>query len=281
MLFGNKLSAITESISNVSGLHGGSAASLMSVSAPLLLGSLVQRMRQSGMDPSRLTSYLSDEAAGIRTSLPAGVRNLLGSELESVPPVASAVVAEKSRSWVWPLILAVVLVAGLISWLVSRQGLDSIKNTAELITRSLPGNISLHIPAGRMEDHLLTFIQDSSKPADETTWFDFDRLLFDTNSATLQPSSQEQLQNIAAILKAYPNVHVKVGGYTDNTGDASANQVLSQQRADSVKQQLVGMGISPDRLDAQGYGDQNPVADNTTDEGRQKNRRISLRVTQK
>src|SRR3954454_8238059 len=117
-----------------------------------------------------------------------------------------------------------------------------------------------------MEDHLLAFIQDPSKPVDETTWFDFDRLLFDTTSATLQPSSQEQLHNVAEILKASPNVHVKIGGYTDNTGDASANQRLSQQRADSVKQELINMGISADRLEAQGYGDQHPVADNSTEE---------------
>jgi outer membrane protein OmpA-like peptidoglycan-associated protein len=89
------------------------------------------------------------------------------------------------------------------------------------------------------------------------------------------------LRNIGAILKAYPNVHVTIGGYTDNTGDASANQVLSQQRADAVKGQLISMGVSADRLESQGYGEQHPVADNSTEEGRQKNRRISLTVTQK
>ena len=132
-----------------------------------------------------------------------------------------------------------------------------------------------------MEDHLLTWIQDPSKKVDQTTWFDFDRLLFATDSSTLQASSDEQLRNIASILTAYPNVHAKVGGYTDNTGDPNANLTLSQQRADSVKQQLIAMGISADRLEAQGYGDRNPVADNATAEGRQLNRRISLRVTQK
>jgi len=86
--------------------------------------------------------------------------------------------------------------------------------------------------------------------------------------ATLQAGSQEQLRNVAEILKAYPNVHVKVGGYTDNRGDAAANIRLSQQRADSVKQQLTGLGIAVE-------------ADNSSEEGRRKNRRISLHVTQK
>jgi K(+)-stimulated pyrophosphate-energized sodium pump len=76
-------------------------------------------------------------------------------------------------------------------------------------------------------------------------------------------------------------VHVKVGGYTDNTGDAQYNLRLSQDRADNVVAELVSLGIASDRLEAQGYGEQYPVADNGSPEGRAKNRRISMRVTQK
>jgi outer membrane protein OmpA-like peptidoglycan-associated protein len=283
LLFGNNLSAVTEAIGNVSGLRKGTAASLMSLGAPMLLGSLVQRVK--GMDPSGLTNFLSEEADGARGSLPRGVSGLVGSEPDTVPPVTTSVVPQKSSMWVWPVLLASLLILGLIWWFnANGPGADRVKNAsnsvADFVTRTLPGNINLRIPMGRMEDNLLAFIQ-SPKLADETTWFDFDRLLFDTNSATLQPASQEQLQNIAAILKAFPSVHVKVGGYTDNTGDPGDNQALSQQRADTVKQQLVNMGIAADRLDSQGYGSQYPVGDNATEEGRQRNRRISLRVTQK
>jgi len=105
----------------------------------------------------------------------------------------------------------------------------------------------------------------------DATWFDFDRLLFDTGAATLQPASEEQLTNIAAILKAYPQVKIRIGGYTDNTGDPAANLRLSEDRADNVMAELVRLGIEPARMSAKGYGA----------EGRQKNRRISLRVTDK
>jgi outer membrane protein OmpA-like peptidoglycan-associated protein len=132
-----------------------------------------------------------------------------------------------------------------------------------------------------MEARLLVFVQDPTKTVDQVTWFDFDRLLFNTDSATLRPESQEQLGNIAAILKAYPNVSIKVGGYTDNTGDSRHNLELSQDRANVVVSELVALGISPNRLEAQGYGDQFPVGDNSTPEGRAKNRRISMKVTQK
>ena len=60
----------------------------------------------------------------------------------------------------------------------------------------------------------------------DTTWFDFDRLLFDTGQATLQPASQDQLTDIADILKAYPQVKIRIGGYTDNTGDPAANLII-------------------------------------------------------
>ena len=85
----------------------------------------------------------------------------------------------------------------------------------------------------------------------------------------------------AAVLKAYPDVNVKVGGYTDTTGDPTANRTLSQQRADAVRQALVGKGIAAKRMVAEGYGSDHPVGDNATEEGRAQNRRIALRVTKK
>ncbi|MBO0934300.1 sodium-translocating pyrophosphatase [Fibrella aquatilis] len=131
-----------------------------------------------------------------------------------------------------------------------------------------------------VETSLVNFIK-SDKPVDKTTWFDFDRLTFETGSATLKPESQEQLTNVAEVLKAYPNVNVKIGGYTDNTGDAKKNMKLSGDRAASVLKELSGMGIASSRLEAEGYGQEHPVASNDTEEGRAQNRRISVRVTKK
>ena len=109
----------------------------------------------------------------------------------------------------------------------------------------------------------------------------FDRLNFDTGGDHLQLTSQEQLENIAKILRAYPNVHARVGGYTDTQGDPAANLKLSQDRANVVMAQLVSLGVDSTRLDAKGYGADHPVGDNSTIDGRQANRRIALRVTQK
>ncbi len=139
---------------------------------------------------------------------------------------------------------------------------------------------TLNIAVGGVEEQLVTFIK-SDKVVDKTTWFDFDRLLFDTGKSTLKPESQAQLKNIVEILNAYPAVNLKLGGYTDNTGNANANLKLSGDRANSVMAELVKLGIDENRLDAEGYGQEHPVASNDTKEGQAQNRRISVRVTKK
>jgi len=145
----------------------------------------------------------------------------------------------------------------------------------------LPNGVELNVPEFGVERKLIAFIEDKSKPVDKTTWFSFDRLDFETGSATLKPSSAEQLKNIAEIMKAYPKVKMKIGGYTDNVGNAGNNLKLSQKRAENTMQEIVKLGVDAKRLEAEGYGVKHPVADNSTEEGRAKNRRIDLRVTSK
>ncbi len=146
---------------------------------------------------------------------------------------------------------------------------------------TLPNGTVLHMPEHGSEANLLSFIKDPNKAPDNTSWMTLDRTDFDTDSATIKPQSADELNNIAAMLKAYPGVHLKIGGYTDNTGDPAHNLSLSQARAESVVSQLTSRGIAPDRLTAQGYGDQFPRADNATETGRALNRRVSMLVTQK
>ena len=145
----------------------------------------------------------------------------------------------------------------------------------------LTNGTELSLPELGVENKLLAFIQDDEKAVDKETWFDFDRLTFETGSATLKPESQEQLKNISEILKAYPGIAIKLGGYTENTGNADSNLKLSGDRAKSVQNELANLDIDKSRLDAEGYGQEHPVASNDTEEGRAQNRRISIRVTKK
>ncbi|MFN3316469.1 MAG: OmpA family protein, partial [Raineya sp.] len=89
----------------------------------------------------------------------------------------------------------------------------------EFKENKLPDGVVLDIPELGIESKLLNFIKDSTKVVDKTTWFDFDRLLFETGSTQLKPESQEQLENIVKILKAFPQTEIKIGGYTDNVGN--------------------------------------------------------------
>jgi len=105
-------------------------------------------------------------------------------------------------------------------------------------------------------------------------------LRFDTGSSTLRPESQEQLDRITASLRENPNVQIRVGGYTDNIGSAARNRQLSQNRANTVVAVLTRNGISPGRITAEGHGTQDPIADNSTAEGRSQNRRVAVVVLQ-
>jgi len=107
--------------------------------------------------------------------------------------------------------------------------------------------------------------------------FAFQNLNFGVGSADISGSTTE-VDNMAAVLKAYPNYKIQVAGYTDNTGDADKNKTLSEARATSVKKHLVNQGIDANRISVMGYGADNPVADNSTKEGRAQNRRIEISV---
>lgn len=132
------------------------------------------------------------------------------------------------------------------------------------------------------EKKLVDFITDANKAIDKTTWYTMDRLYFETGKTTLKVNSQEQLKNIAAILKAYPTVELKLGGYTDNSGDSATNVKLSNDRATVAKDELIKLGVAAARLGAEGYGAQFPVCEaNDTKECKAQNRRIDVRVTKK
>ncbi len=101
---------------------------------------------------------------------------------------------------------------------------------------------------------------------------------FQLNSARLTEGSIRVLDDAAATLKKHGDLNVEVAGHTDSTGDAGYNKGLSQRRAESVMRFLASKGVDAGRMSAKGYGEDMPVADNSTREGRAKNRRVELRV---
>jgi outer membrane protein OmpA-like peptidoglycan-associated protein len=99
---------------------------------------------------------------------------------------------------------------------------------------------------------------------------------FDTGKAAILPDSEDTLQQIVQLLKDNGDLKLRIEGYTDNVGQATANQALSEKRAQAVVAWLVAHDVASARLSAKGFGPANPVGDNTTEDGRAKNRRVEL-----
>ncbi|MGJ7032793.1 DUF937 domain-containing protein [Niabella hirudinis] len=159
--------------------------------------------------------------------------------------------------------------------------------TRTLAEVTLPNGTKLQAYSGGIEDQLVQFIQsDAYKTAADSTlkekWFNFDDLNFEFGTTKLTDSSKRQLDNIAAILKAFPDVKIKVGGYTDKKGDDAANLKLSDGRAKAVQAALKAAGVGAQVPEAEGYGETlAQVDENAPDEARAADRRTSVRLLKK
>jgi outer membrane protein OmpA-like peptidoglycan-associated protein len=104
-------------------------------------------------------------------------------------------------------------------------------------------------------------------------------VLFDFNKYTLKPDAREKLAKVSGILLAYPGLKLQVEGYTDNVGTDDYNQKLSEQRADAVRDYLASQSVKEGNITAAGFGKSDPIADNSTSQGRAENRRVQLVVS--
>lgn len=103
-------------------------------------------------------------------------------------------------------------------------------------------------------------------------------IFFDSGKSDLRPESTIELQRLVKLLQENPSIKIEISGHTDNTGNADANLALSRTRTHKVSEYLTSAGISNNRLIYKGYGSTKPIADNATEEGRQKNRRTEFKI---
>ena len=141
--------------------------------------------------------------------------------------------------------------------------------------------------ANGMEASMINFLKSDGykNAADDATlkdtWYNFDNVNFKIGSATeLETGSEGQIQNLGEILKAYPDAKIKVGGYTDITGDANKNKELSQKRADIIKAELGKLGVAAQVVEAKGYGSEfAKVPAEASNEERAADRKMAVRFT--
>jgi len=102
--------------------------------------------------------------------------------------------------------------------------------------------------------------------------------LFDVNSSTIMAGANDEIERVAQVLNQYPQTTIRIAGHTDSTGSDAYNQKLSERRAMAIKDALAGMGVDPHRMTTIGYGKSKPIASNSTEAGRMKNRRVEIRI---
>ena len=101
---------------------------------------------------------------------------------------------------------------------------------------------------------------------------------FESNSSELTAGSSESLDKVVNAMNEYDQLRIEIQAHTDNSGEAAYNLSLSEKRANSVRDYLIGKGVAADRMKAKGYGESQPIADNKTRDGRTANRRVELKV---
>jgi outer membrane protein OmpA-like peptidoglycan-associated protein len=275
------LSALPSGLGSLSGLLGlGSVASSIS-------GEIKQAASSAG---SGLGSAASSISGGVKQAA-ASASHYADEAKEK---------ASGGMKFLLPLILGILVIALLIYLFKGCNGSEAPVAAADTtqvhadttamapagpvsIKVKLPDGTELDAYKGGIEDQLVAFLStDYAKLGADSlkkTWFDFDNLNFKTGSAEITPESQHQIDNITAILKAFPKTKIKIGGYTDKTGSEPGNKKLSGERATAVKTALEKAGVGAQVIGADGYGSDFAKFPATSPESdRVKDRHVSVSV---
>jgi OmpA-OmpF porin, OOP family len=293
-LLGVPMGDVGDAISRFAGVRAGSASLLLAVAVPLVLHVLGRQRASIGTGASSLASLLGEQKSLLAGLIPAGLGPMLGrswltsgvSELASQPSEATSRVLRDATeaaapvasgaSWVIPLALLGLCALTWLMWPTTTPtpADQAVRKVSEL---ELPGAIRISVPEGSLNFSLAKWLA-TSDDVEVPKRFVFDDLRFESGSIVPPSTSDAEVISLVAVLKAYPAVSVALEGYTDNTGDPVSNKALSLDRAAAVKEHMVKLGIAESRISYTGYGHENPVASNDTEEGRAKNRRLELVV---
>ena len=286
-LFGDKLGAVSGAVASSSGVSTSSGQSILAMAAPVVMGMLSKQLGPNA-NPAGLLGLLVSSKDAIARLAPAGLLGALGlRSFDDLAGKASGMVEQAAstaaKKWIPLAAIAAAIIIGYLAWQNCGQQAQQAQTATtsavkELISLPLPGGTTLNVEPNTFLYNLARYLG-SPDPAPKT--FIFDHLNFDSGSTTLTLASLPTVTDLTRLLNAYPTVQVKLVGYTDTTGDPAANNALSLARAKAVADLLAKGGVAPSRIGTDGMGSADPVASNDTDDGRAKNRRIELVVTQK
>jgi len=303
-LLTDRKDTVIKEICRYSGATSSSASFIAGVASFATLDSIARQMAaNSNLDAKGLVAWFDTQRESIMHAVPLGLKVKTPLGIKQYPREKAV---RKRRNRVLSVVLGVivVLVAIYFEFRPNKQpDAESAVNPADTsvtaqarlvvhpdtvhaaaVRVTLPDGKVLDAPKGGMEDQLVSFLGDPQAKLHKKNgdWFDFTQIAFASSSASLLLESETQLKNIVAILTAFPKARIKIGGYSDNTGDSSDNVRLSQKRADNIVAKLIDLDAKRSQLvGAKGYGPNYPVGDNATASGRHMNRRMSIDVKAK
>lgn len=307
-IFGNKLERIAQAFSSSLGLDKDTGSRLLKVIAAITVSLLGKLARSRGLDMGGLDSLLLEQKPFILDKLPGDMLQELGvTSFERLgegarafsrghaEPQAARKPAEREHKrggfgkWFWPLLIALAALYALN--MCAKRGQMEDKPGEVLLdeesviveetpdSTATPPDDSAAAPATQESMDFASSFREylASAARDPNREFPL-TIQFAKDSAEVTSTSVPDVDALATILRENPGVTIAIEGHTSAEGDEAANQQLSQQRADAVAEMLVDKGVDANRVTATGMGSAKPIADESTEEGKLKNRRISVRV---
>lgn len=275
-VLGDKITVISQSISQLSGMNSSSIRSIMALISSVAMGVLGRKFAGTGSSASDLQNYLAHQKSSIGAALPAGLKSVLG--FAGVSAVASSLRGHR----VWPWVVAALALLTLGGIFLNRSNRDRAEQTAAVTEPPAalysPDNADTSEPGS--PESLEAYLA-SGSDAELPKRFRFVDLNFESGGSRLVPRSQNVVAQIAQILNQHPSVRILLEGHTDSVGNSEINLKISQDRAQAVKEMLVNQGVDANRIEVAGRGDSQPFAQNDTEANRQLNRRIEIVVLEK
>ena len=308
-VFGTNRSGVASVISSALGLDSTKSSSLLRIAAPVIMSLVGKLVKSKGLNMEGLAALLLGQKTHIKDKLPPGLLKELGADnldelaertvVETTPRQAAHAThtpppAKKSglAKWLWPLLIALGVLWALnmcakkekmedgTGGVVMEQDQVVVEETPTdprsdggAVTDPDTGVITVPEDFGKaFRDYLANANRDPNRE------FALD-IEFPTDGSMPNAASMPDVQTLIKIMQENPGLSVAIEGYTDSDGDAVDNQKLSEARAKGIRALLVNSGVDEGRVTAVGMGPANPIADNSTEEGKQKNRRIVVKVT--
>jgi outer membrane protein OmpA-like peptidoglycan-associated protein len=295
-LLTDRTDAVVKEISRYAGVTMSSASFVTGVVSFAALDSVGRNIANANLDVKGMVAWLAIQRDTVIHAIPGGLQVKQALGIDHYP--GDKVAKDTRRTSLFVILALIVILVVLFFGYRScnQSSATNTTNTADTlpppppqknagpVQDTLPNGSVITVDNGGTEDRLIGFLNDPNAKIDSKNgnWFDFTRVNFASKSPDLLLESETQLKNIVAILNAFPKAKIKIGGFSDNTGDSVDNVKLSQQRADNVLAKLKELGAKGSQLTgAKGYGPDMPIGDNGTEAGRALNRRMSIEVKDK